>query len=167
MTVNTYHTISYGCQSFNYIPKSVWYNTGTTNFYLLLSSFYVIGREKVMAMMDEAEALGSGTVLTCGADNNDVVIESYSVSFGVKPSFKLIDNLLINADLGIHRWDQSENDFIPNNSTTNLANYAGINIYMGIGLEFYYNNFSAEIGYLEHNMKYDAKSFTGGLKYNF
>ena len=38
---------------------------------------------------------------------------------------------------------------------------------MGIGLEFNYNNFSAEIGYLEHNMKYDAKSFTGGLKYNF
>ena len=29
----------------------------------LLSSFYVIGREKVMAMMDEAEALGSGTLL--------------------------------------------------------------------------------------------------------
>ena len=96
-----------------------------------------------------------------------LVIESYSVSFGVKPSFKLIDNLLIHADLGIHRWDQSENDFVPNNSTTNLANYAGTNIYMGIGLEFNYNNFSAEIGYLEHNMKYDAKSFTGGLKYNF
>ena len=29
----------------------------------LLSSLYVIGREKVMAMMDEAEALGSGTLL--------------------------------------------------------------------------------------------------------
>jgi phage terminase small subunit len=29
----------------------------------LLSSFYVIGREKIMAMMDEAEALGSGTLL--------------------------------------------------------------------------------------------------------
>ena len=58
-----------------------------------------------------------------------LVIESYSVSFGVKPSFKLIDNLLIHADLGIHRWDQSENDFVPNNSTTNLANYAGIDIY--------------------------------------
>ena len=29
----------------------------------LLSSFYVIGREKIMAMMAEAEALGSGTLL--------------------------------------------------------------------------------------------------------
>ena len=28
----------------------------------LLSSFYVIGREKVMAMMDEAEALGSQSI---------------------------------------------------------------------------------------------------------
>jgi len=38
---------------------------------------------------------------------------------------------------------------------------------MSIGLEYKYNNLSAEIGYLEHTMKYDAKSFTGGLKYNF
>ena len=29
----------------------------------LLSSFYVIGREKVMAMMDEAEALGSQSIM--------------------------------------------------------------------------------------------------------
>ena len=108
----------------------------------------------------------AGTALSCSVDNIDIAIESYSTSIGIKPSFKIIDNLYINANLGLHRWDQSENTTSYGNSST-LINYAGTDIYMGAGIQYKNRDFTFGIGYLEHTMQYDAKSFTGEIKYNF
>ena len=116
----------------------------------------------------EESKYSAGSVLTCSKDNTDISIESYSISFGIKPSLKIINNLYANANIGFHRWDQSENTHYPNsgNSST-LINYAGIDTYMGAGIVYNEKNFTLEIGYLEHTMKYDAKSFVGAIKYNF
>ena len=108
----------------------------------------------------------SGTTVTDWVNNNDVVIKSYSTSVGIKPSFMVIDNLFLNGNIGLHSWNQVENDFWPG---TNYARteYEGTDLYYGIGAGYKYKDFSVEIEYLEHEMYYDAKSFTGALKYNF
>jgi hypothetical protein len=110
----------------------------------------------------------AGTTLNCTSDNIVIAIESHSVSFGIKPNYKIIDNLYINANLGFHRWDQSENTYWPDsgNSST-LTSYGGTDIYMGTGIDYRNKNFTFGIEYLEHTMRYDAKSFVGSLKYNF
>ena len=108
----------------------------------------------------------SGTTVTDWVDNNDVVIKSYSTSVGIKPSFIIIDNLFLNGNIGLHSWNQIENDFSPNNNWYRTE-YEGTDIYYGIGVGYHDKSFTAEIGYLEHDMYYDAKSFTGEIKYNF
>jgi hypothetical protein len=107
-----------------------------------------------------------GTTLSCNVDNLDIAIESYSTSFGIKPSFKILNNIYLDANIGYHRWDQSENTTSYGNSST-LTNYAGTDIYMGASLNYENNNLSFGIEYLEHTMEYDAKSFAGSLKYKF
>ena len=111
-------------------------------------------------------AYGAGSVVTDWVDNNDVKIESYSTSIGIKPSFKILNNLFINANLGFHRWDQSELDFTPS-TVYYTNNYSGVDTYIGAGLSYKKNNISLEIEYLEHDMYYDAKSMGGELKYHF
>ena len=110
----------------------------------------------------------AGTTISCGSDNIVIAIESHSVSFGIKPNYKIIDNLYINANLGFHRWDQSENTYWPDSgSSSTLTSYGGTDIYMGTGIDYRNKNFTFGIEYLEHTMMYDAKSFVGSLKYNF
>ncbi|MDB9762595.1 hypothetical protein OAC06_07255 [Alphaproteobacteria bacterium] len=58
----------------------------------------------------------AGTTVTAWVNNNDVVIKSYSTSVGIKPSFMIIDNLFLNGNIGLHSWNQVENDFSPNNN---------------------------------------------------
>jgi hypothetical protein len=113
----------------------------------------------------------AGTTLSCTQDNNAVVIESYSTSLGIKPTynFNINENLktFVSANLGFAKWDQSERDFIPgtNNATTD---YAGSDFYKGIAVGLLSEgNFSMEIEYLEHDMYYDAESIGASLKYNF
>ena len=104
----------------------------------------------------------------CGVDNLVIAIESHSVSFGIKPNYKIIDNLYINANLGFHRWDQSENTYWPDSgSASTLDSYGGTDVYMGTGIDYRNKNFTFGIEYLEHTMMYDAQSFVGSLKYNF
>jgi hypothetical protein len=110
----------------------------------------------------------AGTTLTCSGDNNDVVIESYSFSYGVKADLNILERLSFNGTLGLHRWDQSENDFIPNNTTTFLTNYADTDLFGGIGLKYNHKDtFNVELGYMEHKMMYDAKSYTLSASYKF
>ena len=108
----------------------------------------------------------AGSVLSCGANNNDVVIKSYSTSVGIKPSFMVIDNLFLNGNIGLHSWNQVENDFWPGTNYSRTE-YKGTDLYYGVGASYKIKSFTAEIGYLEHNMYYDAKSLTGEIKYNF
>ena len=108
----------------------------------------------------------AGTVISDWQNNNDVVIKSYSKSVGIKPSFMIIDNLFLNGNIGLHSWNQVENDFWPGTNWSRTE-YDGTDIYYGVGASYKINSFTAEIGYLEHDMYYDAKSFTGALKYNF
>ncbi len=110
----------------------------------------------------------AGTTLTCNNDNNDVVIESYSFSYGVKADLNILERLSLNGTLGMHKWDQSENDFIPNNSTTILTNYADTDLFGGIGIKYKHKDiFNVELGYMEHKMMYDAKSYTLSASYKF
>tara|TARA_B100000787_G_scaffold34373_1_gene23766 strand:- start:246 stop:1673 length:1428 start_codon:yes stop_codon:yes gene_type:complete len=106
----------------------------------------------------------SGDTLTCSA-TVDVVIESYSTSIGIKPSFEIYENLSVNANLGMHRWDQSELTVSAGSATA--YDYDGIDSYKGIGLSYNSNNISLAIEYLEHNMYYGAESMAGSIKYNF
>jgi hypothetical protein len=108
----------------------------------------------------------AGTTLTCTQDNNTVAIESYSTSLGIKPTYSFINDFFVSANLGLARWDQSELDFIAgtNNSTND---YSGIDPYKAIGAGLKRDNFSMEVEYLEHDMYYDAESFTASVKYIF
>ena len=108
----------------------------------------------------------AGTTLTCSQDNNDVIIESYSTTLGIKPSIDLSNGIFVSANLGLNRWNQSEHDVIPgtNNAGTN---YDGIDTYMGFGFSLNQGNLNLGLDYLEHDMYYDAKSISASLKYNF
>ena len=108
----------------------------------------------------------AGSTLTCTADNNDVIIESYSTTLGIKPSIDLSNGAFINANLGLNRWNQSEHDVIAgtNNAGTN---YGGYDTYYGLGLGFNSDNLALGIEYLKHDMYYDAETISASLKYNF
>jgi hypothetical protein len=108
----------------------------------------------------------SGTTLFCTADNNDVIIESYSTTLGIKPSIDLSNGAFVNANLGLNRWNQSEHDVVP--GTNNAAtNYDGYDTYYGLGLGFNSDNLTVGIEYLKHDMYYDAETISASLKYNF
>jgi len=116
----------------------------------------------------------NGTTLTLSVDNYSSVIESYSTSLGIKPSFNFDNTFFIDEDhkffvsaiVGLARWDQSE---LAYNSGNNYAtnNYSGIDSYVGFGIGLKKGNFSMEVEHLEHDMYYDAKSFTTSFKYIF
>ena len=106
-----------------------------------------------------------GDRLTFTKNDSVIAIQSYSTSFGIKPSFKILDILTISTNLGLHRWDQSET--ISNSGSATNYEHEGTDLYYGIGAGYKYKDFSVEIEYLEHEMYFDAKSFTGALKYNF
>jgi hypothetical protein len=108
----------------------------------------------------------AGTTLTCTQDKNDVIIESYSTTLGIKPSIEFFNGIFVSANLGFNRWNQSELDVVSgtNNATTN---YDGVDTYMGFGMGLNQGNLNLGIEYSEHNMYYDAKSISASLTYNF
>ncbi|MGY8783686.1 MAG: hypothetical protein ACKVHA_09835, partial [Fidelibacterota bacterium] len=76
--------------------------------------------------------------------------------------------LVINANLGLHLWEQSEiYSYTKSGNSRLVAAHEGIDTYMGVGIDYTMNNLSFEFEYLEHEMQYKAKSFNGTLKYNF
>jgi len=103
--------------------------------------------------------------LTFSKNDSVISIQSYSTSLGVKPSFKIIDAFTIYTNLGLHRWDQV--DITSFSGSVDTFEYKGTDIYYGIGAGYHGKGFSLEIEYLEHEMYYNAKSFSGALKYNF
>jgi hypothetical protein len=111
-------------------------------------------------------AYNAGTTLTCSSSNNDVIIESYSTSVGIKPSINLSNGIFVSTNLGFNRWNQSEHDVI---TGTNIASatYTGLDTYKGLGIGLDRNNLTISLEYLEHNMYYDAESMAASLKYNF
>ena len=108
----------------------------------------------------------AGTTLTCTQNNNDVIIESYSTTLGIKPSIDLSNGSFVNANLGMNRWNQSEHDVV---SGTNNAgtNYDGYDTYYGLGLGVKTDNLILSTEYLKHDMYYDAETISASLKYNF
>ena len=105
-----------------------------------------------------------GTVLTCTSDLR-YLIESYSTAVGIKPSINLpFGGLFVNANLGFHRWDQSE---LIGTSVGDWKKYYGIDSYNGLGLGIKKQNLEFGINYLDHKMYYDAKSLTANISYNF
>ena len=109
---------------------------------------------------------GSGTTLTCNSDNNEVAINSYSTTIGIKPSITLDNGTFVNANLGFSKWDQSEEDSIP--GARNSSNYYnGIDTYHGLGVGIKSGNLALSVEYLDHDMYYDAKSTSASLKYKF
>lgn len=105
-----------------------------------------------------------GTALTCTGDLR-YLIESYSTAVGFKPSINLpFGGLFVNANLGFHRWDQSE---LIGTSSGDWKKYYGIDSYKGLGFGIKKQNFEFGINYLDHKMYYDAKSTIANISYNF
>lgn len=107
-----------------------------------------------------------GSLITVLVDGYRSIIESHSTSLGIKPTYNFNNNYFVSANLGLARWDQSE---IPHKAGANdpANDYSGIDPYMGIGAGLKRDNFSMEVEYLEHEMYYDAQSFTASVKYIF
>jgi hypothetical protein len=108
----------------------------------------------------------SGTTLTCTTDNNEVAINSYSTTIGIKPSIAFNNGMFVSANLGFNKWDQSEEDSVPGDRNSSFY-YDGIDTYHGFGIGFNQENFTVSIEYQDHDMYYDAKSTSASLKYNF
>ena len=107
----------------------------------------------------------NGTTLQFSHQDSSVIIESYSTSIGVKPSFKILDSLSIYTNIGLNKWNQAE--VYSYSGVASTHEYKGTDIYYGFGIGYLNKGFTAEIEYLEHDMYYDAKSYVGTLKYNF
>ena len=109
----------------------------------------------------------AGTVLTCTADNNLLIIDSYSTSIGLNGKYFVPkEGLFASGTYGIHRWDQGETDFIPGNNL-NTNNYTGIDDFYSVGIGLEHNNFTFGVEHSVHDMYYDAKSKSVYAKYNF
>ena len=108
----------------------------------------------------------SGATLTCTADNNEVAINSYSTTIGIKPSIAFDNGMFVSASLGFNKWDQSEEDSVPGTRNSSFY-YDGIDNYHGLGAGINRGNLALSIEYLDHDMYYDAKSTSASLKYNF
>jgi len=107
------------------------------------------------------------TILTCTLNNNQLVIDSYSTSVGLNSKYSLSkEGMFVSATYGMHRWDQSETDFIPGN-TLNMNDYSGIDDFYSIGFGLENNNVSFGIEHSKHDMYYDATSKSLYAKYNF
>ena len=109
----------------------------------------------------------AGTVLTCNADNNLLIIDSYSTSIGLNGKYFVPkEGLFVSGTYGIHRWDQGETDFIPGNNL-NTNNYTGIDDFYSVGIGLEHNNFTFGVEHSVHDMYYDATSKSVYAKYNF
>ena len=110
----------------------------------------------------------SGSTLTCASDDIVISIESYSTTIGLKPSLYLIsmNNVFINTNLGISRWNQHERNSVPG-STFGSTNYEGYGTYYGVGLGMTRKNLNISAEHSKHKMYYDAVVTSASLKYNF
>ena len=110
-----------------------------------------------------------GGTLNCRGDDIFITIESYSTTIGMKPSIYLIslNNLFINTNFGLSRWNQHERGMITGNSNFNSTNYEGDGTYYGIGMGMNAKNLTFSAEHSKHDMYYDAVVTSASLKYNF
>ena len=110
----------------------------------------------------------AGTAVNIGTDNFRNTFESYSGSLAVKPNFDLGNGLFVNADLGIHRWFQSEvYKFVGSGASTVMYSYADWDTFYGVGAGIKKGDFEVSVNYKDYDMYYDAEIIGASLKYNF
>jgi hypothetical protein len=110
----------------------------------------------------------AGTSISPGADNFRNTFESYSGSLAVKPNFDFGNGLFVNADLGIHRWFQSEVwKYVGSGGSTVMYSYADWDAFYGIGAGIKKGDFEVSVNFKDYDMYYDAEIIGASLKYNF
>ena len=107
----------------------------------------------------------SGELIT-GVDNAFVSIMSHSGSLAIKPKYNFGNGLFINADLGIHRWTQTEQVVVVG-STNIMYDYSSYDTFYGIGAGIKKDNFEVSVNYKDYDMYYDATIIGASIKYNF
>jgi len=91
---------------------------------------------------------------------------SHSGSLAIKPKFNFANGLFINADLGIHRWTQTEHQTLTGSSVTDWY-YSSYDTFYGIGTGIKKNNFAVSLNYKDFEMRYNATIIGASIKYNF
>jgi hypothetical protein len=110
----------------------------------------------------------AGTTLTILNDNFTNTFESLSGSLAVKPKFDFGNGNFVTADLGIHRWFQSEvYRFVGSGSGTTMYSYSGWDNFYGIGAGIKKGDFEFSVNYKDYDMYYDATIIGTSLKYIF
>ena len=110
----------------------------------------------------------AGTAIDPGGDNFRNTFESLSGSLAVKPKFDFGNGNFVTADLGIHRWFQSEvYRYVGSGGTTTMYSYSGWDNFYGIGAGTKKGDFEISVNYKEYDMYYDAKIIGASLKYIF
>ena len=75
--------------------------------------------------------------------------------------------MFINADLGVHRWYQSEQYRFLGSGSTTFFDYEDWDTFYGIGAGIKKDNFEISVNYKDYDMYYDAEIIGASLKYNF
>ena len=106
---------------------------------------------------------------TIGGDKFRTAFESFSGSLALKPNFDLGNGMFVNGDLGLHRWQQEENNrFVGATCVCDVhVDYSGVDTFYGIGAGLKKDNFEVSVNYKDYNMYYDAEIIGASLKYNF
>ena len=108
----------------------------------------------------------SGELVTVTVDDVRNTINSHSGSLAIKPKFNFANGLFINADLGIHRWTQTEHQTLTGSSVTDWY-YSSYDTFYGIGTGIKKNNFAVSLNYKDFDMRYNATIIGASIKYNF
>jgi len=109
----------------------------------------------------------SGTTLQWLVNDIRHVIQSRTGSLAIKPKFDLGNGIFATADLGLHRWTQTESTRIIGAAGGGKYNYSGVDTFYGVGAGLKKDNFEVSVNYKDYDMYYDAEIIGASLKYNF
>jgi hypothetical protein len=109
----------------------------------------------------------AGTAVSILSDNFRHAYYSRSGSLSIKPNFDLKNGMFINADLGIHRWYQSEQYRFLGTGTTTFFDYEDWDTFYGVGAGIKKGDFEVSVNFKDYDMYYDAEIIGASLKYNF
>ena len=110
----------------------------------------------------------AGSTVSISSNNYRQTYDSYSGSLAVKPKFDLGNGKFVTADLGIHRWYQSEvYKFVGSGGTTTFSDYEDWDMFYGIGGGIKKGDFEVSVNYKEYDMYYDAKIIGASISYKF
>jgi len=109
----------------------------------------------------------AGSTVNVSSDNYRQAYYSRSGSLSIKPNFDLKNGMFINADLGIHRWYQSEQYRFLGTGTTTFFDYEDWDTFYGVGAGIKKGDFEVSVNFKDYDMYYDAEIIGASLKYNF